>query len=103
MMGLMIPVWNDHELQQHQRKQPGITERVLRVYTFIRLNGLQLLFHDWVYKNFPDRAGQDSYMIEQSCMTERSTIPLSAQDAGEGRFRPDYRAAIPEIWQASMA
>lgn len=26
-------------------------------YTFIRLNGaIKLLFHDWIYKNFPDKA-----------------------------------------------
>jgi hypothetical protein len=26
-------------------------------YTFIRLNGaIKFLFHDWLYKNFPDRA-----------------------------------------------
>ncbi|MEO6818986.1 MAG: radical SAM protein, partial [Ginsengibacter sp.] len=35
-------------------------------YTFIRLNGaIKLLFHDWLHKNFPDRADKVWHMIEQ--------------------------------------
>ena len=36
-------------------------------YTFIRLNGaIQFLFHDWLYKNFPDRADKVWHLIESA-------------------------------------
>lgn len=36
-------------------------------YTFIRLNGaIKLLFHDWLYKAFPDRADKVWHLIEAS-------------------------------------
>jgi DNA repair photolyase len=36
-------------------------------YTFIRLNGaIKFLFHDWLYKNFHDRADKVWHLIEAS-------------------------------------
>src|SRR5438046_2795835 len=66
MMGPMIPGLNEHEMQRIMKaaSENGAT---FSAYTFIRLNGaIKLLFHDWLYKNFPDRADKVWHLIEQS-------------------------------------
>jgi DNA repair photolyase len=66
MMGPMIPGLNEHEMQRimQSAKENGAS---FTAYTFIRLNGsVKLLFHDWLYKNFPDRADKVWHLIEQS-------------------------------------
>jgi DNA repair photolyase len=66
MLGPMIPGLNDHEMQRIMKAaaEHGAT---FTAYTFIRLNGaIKLLFHDWLYKNFPDRADKVWHLIEQS-------------------------------------
>ncbi|MCF3107242.1 PA0069 family radical SAM protein [Niabella sp. CC-SYL272] len=66
MMGPMIPGLNEHEMQ---RIMKAASERgaTFTAYTFIRLNGaIKFLFHDWLYKNFPDRADKIWHLIEQS-------------------------------------
>jgi len=66
MMGPMIPGLNDHEMQRIMKaaKDNGAT---FTAYTFIRLNGsVKFLFHDWLHKNFPDRADRVWHLIEQS-------------------------------------
>ena len=66
MMGPMIPGLNEHEMQRimKEAKDNGAT---FTAYTFIRLNGaIKLLFHDWLYKNFPDRADKVWHLVEQS-------------------------------------
>ena len=64
MMGPMIPGLNEHEMQNIMKlaKDAGAT---FTAYTFIRLNGaIKDLFHDWLYKNFPDRADKVWHLIE---------------------------------------
>jgi DNA repair photolyase len=66
MMGPMIPGLNEHEMQRIMKagKDAGAT---FTAYTFIRLNGaIKFLFHDWLYKNFPDRADKVWHLIEGS-------------------------------------
>ncbi|MBL0267345.1 MAG: PA0069 family radical SAM protein [Chitinophagaceae bacterium] len=66
MMGPMIPGLNEHEMQRIMKaaRDNGAS---FTAYTFIRLNGaIKLLFHDWLYKNFPDRADKVWHLIEQS-------------------------------------
>ena len=66
MMGPMIPGLNEHEMQRIMKaaKDNGAT---FTAYTFIRLNGaIKFLFHDWLYKNFPDRADKVWHLIENS-------------------------------------
>jgi DNA repair photolyase len=66
MLGPMIPGLNDHEMQRIM-KQAAEAGAKFSAYTFVRLNGaIKLLFHDWLYKNFPDRADKVWHMIEQS-------------------------------------
>jgi DNA repair photolyase len=66
MMGPMIPGLNEHEMQRIMKTaaEHGAT---FTAYTFIRLNGaIKFLFHDWLYKNFPDRADKIWHLVEQS-------------------------------------
>ena len=66
MMGPMIPGLNDHEMQRIM-KAAADAGAVFTAYTFIRLNGaIKFLFHDWLYKTFPDRADKVWHLIEQS-------------------------------------
>lgn len=65
MLGPMIPGLNEHEMQRIM-KAAADNGAVFSAYTFIRLNGaIKLLFHDWLYKNFPDRADKVWHLIEQ--------------------------------------
>ena len=66
MLGPMIPGLNDHEMERLLREgsQAGAC---FSAYTFIRLNGaIKLIFHEWLYRNYPDRADKVWHMIEQS-------------------------------------
>lgn len=66
MLGPMIPGLNEHEMHDiiKSASDAGAT---FSAYTFIRLNGaIKLLFHDWIYKNFPDRADKVWHLIEAS-------------------------------------
>ncbi len=65
MMGPMIPGLNDHEMQRIM-KEAADAGASFTAYTFIRLNGaIKFLFHDWLFKNFPDRADKVWHAIEQ--------------------------------------
>jgi DNA repair photolyase len=66
MLGPMIPGLNEHEMHNiiKAASEAGAT---FSAYTFIRLNGaIKLIFHDWLYKNFPDRADKVWHLIEGS-------------------------------------
>jgi DNA repair photolyase len=62
----MIPGLNEHEMPAIIKAASEAGAR-FSAYTFIRLNGaIKFLFHDWLYKNFPDRADKVWHMIEGS-------------------------------------
>jgi DNA repair photolyase len=64
MTAPMVPGLNDHEMPQLLKaaKEAGAS---MAGYTVVRLNGaVKLLFHDWLYKNFPDRADKVWHQIE---------------------------------------
>ena len=84
MMGPMIPGLNEHEMQRimKEAKDNGAT---FTAYTFIRLNGaIKLLFHDWLYKNFPDRADKVWHLIEQSHDGQVNDSRWGTRMRGEG-------------------
>jgi DNA repair photolyase len=84
MMGPMIPGLNEHEMQRIMKaaKEHGATSTA---YTFVRLNGsVKLLFHDWLYKNFPDRADKVWHMIEQSHNGQVNDSRWGVRMRGEG-------------------
>lgn len=64
MTAPMIPGLNDHEMPQ-LLKAASEAGASMAGYTIVRLNGaVKLLFHDWLYKNFPDRADKVWRQIE---------------------------------------
>jgi len=84
MMGPMIPGLNEHEMQRimKEARDNGAT---FTAYTFIRLNGaIKLLFHDWLYKNFPDRADKVWHLIEQSHDGQVNDSRWGTRMRGEG-------------------
>src|SRR6186997_100007 len=84
MMGPMIPGLNEHEMQRIMKagKDAGAT---FTAYTFIRLNGaIKLLFHDWLYKNFPDRADKVWHLAEASHDGKVNDSRYGVRMRGEG-------------------
>jgi DNA repair photolyase len=84
MMGPMIPGLNEHEMQRIM-KEASEAGAKFTAYTFIRLNGaIKFLFHDWLYKNFPDRADKVWHLIEQSHNGKVNDTRWGLRMRGEG-------------------
>jgi DNA repair photolyase len=84
MLGPMLPGLNDHEMQRIMKTAAENGAR-FSAYTFIRLYGtVKLLFHDWLYKNFPDRADKVWHMIEQSHGGQVNDSRVGVRMRGEG-------------------
>ena len=84
MMGPMIPGLNEHEMQRIM-KTAADNGASFTAYTFIRLNGaIKFLFHDWLYKNFPDRADKVWHLIEQSHDGKVNDTRWGVRMRGEG-------------------
>ena len=86
MMGPMIPGLNEHEMQRIM-KEASEAGATFTAYTFIRLNGaIKFLFHDWLYKNFPDRADKIWHMIEDSHDGKVNDTRWGVRMRGEGNI-----------------
>ncbi|HEX2535686.1 MAG TPA: PA0069 family radical SAM protein [Chitinophagaceae bacterium] len=84
MMGPMIPGLNDHEMPALIRAAAE-AGAVFSAYTFIRLNGaVKFLFHDWLYKNFPDRADKVWHSIEDGHNGRVNDSTFGRRMSGEG-------------------
>ena len=84
MLGPMIPGLNDHEMQRIM-KEAADNGASFTAYTFIRLNGaIKLLFHDWLYKNFPDRADKVWHHIEDGHNGKVNDSRFGTRMRGEG-------------------
>ncbi len=84
MLGPMIPGLNEHEMQRIM-KAASEAGAVFSAFTFIRLNGaIKLLFHDWIYKNFPDRADKVWHLIENAHDGKVNDSRFGVRMRGEG-------------------
>lgn len=84
MLGPMIPGLNEHEIQRILKAASDAGAQ-FTAYTFIRLNGaIKLLFHDWLYKNFPDRADKVWHLVEQSHGGKVNDSQFGRRMRGEG-------------------
>lgn len=86
MLGPMIPGLNEHDMHNiiKRASENGAT---FSAYTFIRLNGaIKLLFHDWLHKNFPDRADKVWHMIESSHDGKVNDSRWGTRMRGEGNI-----------------
>lgn len=86
MLGPMIPGLNEHEM--HNIMEAAAAHgATFSAYTFIRLNGaIKLLFHDWLYKNFPDRADKVWHLIEQGHNGKVNDSRFGLRMRGEGEL-----------------
>jgi DNA repair photolyase len=86
MMGPMIPGLNEHEMQRIMKEAKDAGAK-FTAYTFIRLNGaIKFLFHDWLYKNFPDRADKVWHLIEGSHDGKVNDSRWGVRMRGEGNI-----------------
>lgn len=86
MMGPVIPGLNDHDMH-NILKTASENGAVYSAYTFVRLNGaVKLLFHDWLYKNFPDRADKVWHLIEASHNGQVNDSRFGVRMRGEGNI-----------------
>ncbi len=84
MMGPMIPGLNEQEMQRIM-KAAADQGASFTAYTFIRLNGaVKLLFHDWLHKNFPDRAAKVWHLVEQAHGGQVNDSQWGRRMRGEG-------------------
>ncbi len=86
MLGPMIPGLNEHEMQRIMKEatENGAT---FSAYTLSGLNGaIKLLFHDWLFKNFPDRADKVWHMIENSHDGKVNDSRWGVRMRGEGNI-----------------
>ncbi len=64
MIGPVVPGLNDHEIPAIL-KTASSAGATFSAYTFVRLNGaVQIMFKDWLYKNFPHRADKVWHSIQ---------------------------------------
>jgi DNA repair photolyase len=86
MLGPMIPGLNEHEMQRIM-KAAAEQGAVFSAYTFIRLNGaIKLIFHDWLYKSFPDRADKVWHLIESGHNGKVNDSRWGVRMRGEGNI-----------------
>ncbi len=86
MAAPMIPGLNDHEL--HDILKAAASAGAINAgYTFVRLNGaIQFLFHDWLFKNFPDRANKVWHLIESGHGGKVNDSEWSRRMKGDGNI-----------------
>ncbi len=86
MMGPMIPGLNEHEMQRIMKAGSDAGAK-FTAYTFIRLNGsIKFLFHDWLYRNFPDSADKVWHLIEESHDGKVNDSRWGVRMKGEGNI-----------------
>jgi DNA repair photolyase len=84
IMGPIIPGLNDQEMQAIM-KAAAEHGAANASYTFIRLNGaVKLLFHDWLYKNFPDRADKVWHLMQDNHGGKVNDTDWGKRMRGEG-------------------
>ncbi|HLZ16966.1 MAG TPA: PA0069 family radical SAM protein [Cyclobacteriaceae bacterium] len=86
MLGPMIPGLNEHEMQRIMQAAAA-NGATFSAYTFIRLNGaIKHIFHDWLYKTFPDRADKVWHFIEASHDGKVNDSRFGVRMRGEGNY-----------------
>lgn len=99
MLGPMIPGLNDHDMQKIM-KTASDNGAVFSAYTFVRLNGtVKILFHDWLYTNYPDRADKVWHMIEDSHDGQVNDSRFGVRMRGEGPLAEMIRQQFKKYGQ----
>ena len=86
MIGPVIPGLNDHEIPSIL-KAAASCGASFSAYTFVRLNGsVQIMFKDWLYKNFPDRADKVWHSIQDGHGGQVNDSRFGVRMKGEGNL-----------------
>ncbi len=86
MVGPVIPGLNDQDMH-NILKTASENGATFSAYTFVRLNGaVQLLFKDWLHKNYPDRAEKVWHQIEQGHGGKVNDSRFGVRMRGEGNM-----------------
>jgi len=86
MTAPMIPGLNDHEMPSLLKAAKAAGAKFAG-YTFVRLNGaIKLIFHDWLYKTFPDRADKVWHLIESGHDGKVNDSEFGRRMRGEGNI-----------------
>lgn len=84
MIGPVVPGLNDHEIPAIL-KAASDSGATFSAYTFVRLNGaVQIMFKDWLYKNFPDRADKVWHSIQDGHGGKVNDSRFGVRMRGEG-------------------
>lgn len=84
LLAPMIPGLNEHEMGAIMKAAYEARARSA-AYILVRLNGaVKLLFHDWLHKNFPDRADKVWHLIEESHSGKVNDSRFGVRMTGEG-------------------
>ena len=84
MMGPVIPGLNDHEMASILQAAADAGASYA-AYTFIRLNGsVGMIFREWLYRCFPDRADKVWHMIEDGHGGQVNDSRFGVRMRGEG-------------------
>lgn len=106
MAAPIIPGLNDHEIHD-LLKTASDAGAVTAGYTFVRLNGaVKLLFHDWLYKAYPERADKVWHMIQSAHKGKVNDSEFGRRMRGEGpiaeminmqfkKYKEKFRLNIP--------
>jgi DNA repair photolyase len=84
MVGPVIPGLNDHEMKRilEAAANAGAT---YAAFTFVRLNGsVKLVFHEWLHKQYPERADKVWHLIEQGHGGKVNDSRFGLRMRGEG-------------------
>ena len=86
MIGPVVPGLNDHEIPSILKAASGAGAS-FSAYTFVRLNGaVQVMFKDWLYKNFPDRADKVWHSIQDGHGGQVNDSRFGVRMRGEGNL-----------------
>lgn len=86
MIGPIIPGLNDHDMARILQSASAVGAR-FAAFTYVRLNGsVKLIFHEWLYRNFPDRADKVWHMIEDSHGGKVNDSRFGTRMKGEGKI-----------------
>ncbi len=86
MIGPVVPGLNDHEIPAIL-KAASAAGASFSAYTFVRLNGaIQIMFKDWLFKNFPDRAQKVWHSIQDGHGGKVNDSRWGVRMKGEGNL-----------------
>jgi DNA repair photolyase len=101
MTAPIVPGLNDHEIPRLLEQSAENGARFAG-YTVVRLNdAVKIIFNDWLYKNFPDRADKVWHLIESMHGGKVNDSDFGRRMRGEGNIaeliRQQFRLQVKRL------